>query len=86
MYSNPRTVIVEIAPNIFSRNISVYLELSHTHHFLWRNGKQNLECKKKIVHMNAEREGKIKERRDSGREGISGTRAHLCNTVGVGGH
>ena len=28
MYSNPRAVIVENAPNIFSRNISVYSQLS----------------------------------------------------------
>ena len=28
MYSNPRTVIAENAPNIFRRNISVYPELS----------------------------------------------------------
>ena len=28
MYSNPQTVIVENAPNIFSRNISVYSQLS----------------------------------------------------------
>ena len=28
MYSNPRTVIVENAPNIFNRNISVYSQLS----------------------------------------------------------
>ena len=31
MYSNPRSVIVENAPNIFSRNKSVYLQLSQVH-------------------------------------------------------
>ena len=29
MYSNPRTVIVENAPNIFGGNISVYSQLPH---------------------------------------------------------
>ena len=60
---------------------------SHTHIiFCGGTGSKIWNAKKKMVHMNAEREGKIKERRDSGPEGISGTHAHLCNTVGVGGH
>ena len=34
MYSNPQTVIVENAPNIFGRNISVYPEFSQYYYLI----------------------------------------------------